>query len=67
MKKQKWEKSKFKGVQLTGKTLGIIGLGRIGKEIVKRARGLQMRVIGYDLISLLKIWSISKLTLPMSK
>ena len=48
MKKQKWEKSKFKGVQLTGKTLGIIGLGRIGKEIVKRARGLQMRVIGYD-------------------
>ncbi len=48
MKEKKWEKSKFKGVQLTGKTLGIIGLGRIGKEVVKRARGLQMNIIGYD-------------------
>ena len=48
MKAKKWEKSKFKGVQLTGKTLGIIGLGRIGKEVVKRARGLQMNIIGYD-------------------
>ncbi len=44
----KWEKKKFKGVELTGKTLGVIGLGRIGKEVVKRARGLQMRVLGFD-------------------
>lgn len=44
----KWEKSKFLGVEITGKTLGVIGLGRIGKEVVKRAKGLKMRVIGYD-------------------
>jgi len=44
----KWEKSKFLGVELTGKTLGVIGLGRIGKEVVKRAKGLKMRVVGYD-------------------
>lgn len=44
----KWEKSKFLGVELTGKTLGVVGLGRIGKEVVKRAKGLRMRVIGYD-------------------
>ncbi|MCB1319056.1 MAG: phosphoglycerate dehydrogenase, partial [Leptospiraceae bacterium] len=44
----KWEKSKFKGVELTGKTLGVVGLGRIGKEVVKRARGLRMRVLGFD-------------------
>ena len=48
MKERKWEKKKFKGLQLTGKTLGVVGLGRIGKEVVKRARGLQMRVIGHD-------------------
>lgn len=44
----KWEKSKFKGVELTGKTLGVVGLGRIGKEVVKRAKGLRMNVIGFD-------------------
>ena len=44
----KWEKSKFKGLEITGKTLGVVGLGRIGKEVVTRARGLQMEVIGYD-------------------
>ncbi|MBX7057461.1 MAG: phosphoglycerate dehydrogenase [Leptospirales bacterium] len=48
MKQGKWEKSKFVGVELTGKTLGVVGLGRIGKEVVKRARGLQMNVVGYD-------------------
>ncbi len=48
MKGGKWEKSKFKGVEITGKTLGVVGLGRIGKEVVKRARGLRMNVIGYD-------------------
>ncbi|MCE9599288.1 MAG: phosphoglycerate dehydrogenase [Spirochaetia bacterium] len=44
----KWEKSKFLGVEITGKTLGVVGLGRIGKEVVRRAKGLRMRVIGYD-------------------
>lgn len=48
MKEKKWEKNKFQGTQLTGKTLGVIGLGRIGKEVVKRAKGLQMKVLGFD-------------------
>jgi D-3-phosphoglycerate dehydrogenase len=48
MKEKKWEKNRFTGVQLTGKTLGVIGLGRIGKEVVKRAKGLQMNVLGFD-------------------
>ncbi|HNA79721.1 MAG TPA: phosphoglycerate dehydrogenase [Turneriella sp.] len=48
MKEKKWEKTKFQGSQLTGKTLGVVGLGRIGKEVVKRAKGLQMKVLGFD-------------------
>ncbi len=48
MKQGKWEKSKFLGIEITNKTLGVIGLGRIGREVVKRAKGLKMRVIGYD-------------------
>ena len=43
-----WEKKKLKGVELAGKTLGIIGLGRIGQELGKRALALGMNVIGYD-------------------
>ncbi|MCS7204978.1 MAG: phosphoglycerate dehydrogenase [Leptospiraceae bacterium] len=48
MKQGKWEKSKFLGIELMNKTLGVIGLGRIGREVVKRAKGLQMKVLGYD-------------------
>ncbi len=44
----KWERSKLVGVQLAGKTLGIIGLGRIGREVARRAIGLDMKVVGYD-------------------
>lgn len=44
----KWEKSKFMGVELTGKTLGVIGAGNIGGIVCDRARGLKMRVIAYD-------------------
>jgi D-3-phosphoglycerate dehydrogenase / 2-oxoglutarate reductase len=44
----KWEKSKFMGVELTGKTLGIIGCGNIGAIVADRAHGLRMRVIAYD-------------------
>jgi len=44
----KWEKSKFMGVELTGKTLGIIGCGNIGAIVAKKALGLQMDVISYD-------------------
>jgi len=44
----KWEKSRFMGVELSGKTLGVIGVGNIGAIVADRAQGLRMRVIGYD-------------------
>ncbi len=44
----KWEKSRFMGVELTGKTLGVIGCGNIGSIVAERARALHMRVIAYD-------------------
>ncbi len=44
----KWEKSKFMGVELFGKTLGVIGCGNIGSIVADRAIGLKMRVIAYD-------------------
>ena len=44
----KWEKSRFMGVELTGKTLGVIGAGNIGSIVCDRARGLRMKVVAYD-------------------
>ncbi|WP_428927136.1 phosphoglycerate dehydrogenase [Marinibacterium sp. SX1] len=44
----KWEKSKFMGVELTNKTLGVIGAGNIGSIVCNRARGLHMKVVAYD-------------------
>jgi D-3-phosphoglycerate dehydrogenase / 2-oxoglutarate reductase len=44
----KWEKSRFMGVELSGKTLGIIGCGNIGAIVADRAQGLKMKVIAYD-------------------
>src|SRR5262245_45383221 len=44
----KWEKKKFIGGELRGKTLGVVGLGSIGREVVKRARAFEMRVVGHD-------------------
>ncbi len=44
----KWERAKFVGSQLAGKTLGVVGLGRIGREVARRAVGLDMKVIGFD-------------------
>jgi len=44
----KWEKSRFVGVEITGKTLGIIGCGNIGSIVADRALGLKMKVIAYD-------------------
>ena len=44
----KWEKSKFMGVELTGKTLGVIGAGNIGSIVIDRAQGLKMKVVAYD-------------------
>jgi D-3-phosphoglycerate dehydrogenase len=47
-KSGKWEKKKFLGTELRGKTLGIIGLGSIGREVVLRARAFEMRVLATD-------------------
>ena len=44
----KWEKTKFMGVELMGKTLGVIGCGNIGSIVIDRAIGLKMRVVGFD-------------------
>jgi D-3-phosphoglycerate dehydrogenase len=44
----KWEKSKFMGVEITGKTLGVIGAGNIGGIVCSRALGLKMNVLAYD-------------------
>ncbi len=48
MRQGKWDRNKLVGTQLAGKTLGVIGLGRIGREVAKRAAGLDMKVIGFD-------------------
>jgi D-3-phosphoglycerate dehydrogenase len=48
VKRGEWTRSKFMGVELDGKTLGVIGLGRIGSRVTARARGFNMRVIAYD-------------------
>src|SRR5262245_37706412 len=47
-KSGKWEKKKFLGSELRGKTLGIVGLGSIGREVVKRARAFEMRIVAHD-------------------
>lgn len=44
----KWEKKKFQGMEIFNKTLGIIGMGRIGSVVAERALGLRMRVLSYD-------------------
>jgi D-3-phosphoglycerate dehydrogenase / 2-oxoglutarate reductase len=48
MKAGGWDRNKFLGSQLTGKTLGVVGLGRIGLEVARRAAGLEMQVLGFD-------------------
>jgi D-3-phosphoglycerate dehydrogenase len=50
MKDHKWEKKVLSGTELYGKTLGVIGIGRIGQEVAKRALAFGMKVIAYDLI-----------------
>jgi D-3-phosphoglycerate dehydrogenase len=44
----KWERGKFVGTQLAGKTIGVVGLGRVGREVARRAAGLDMKVVGFD-------------------
>src|SRR5262249_39010697 len=48
MKDGKWEKKRFVGTELRGKTLGVAGLGRIGQEVAQRARAFGMRVVAHD-------------------
>jgi D-3-phosphoglycerate dehydrogenase len=48
LKEKKWERSKFKGIELYSKVLGVIGFGRIGKEVAKRARSFGMEVLVFD-------------------
>ncbi|MGM0569042.1 MAG: hydroxyacid dehydrogenase, partial [Elusimicrobiota bacterium] len=48
IKEGRWDRKKYKGIELYGKTLGIIGLGRIGREVLKRALAFGMKVITYD-------------------
>ena len=48
LKDHQWEKSKFKGVELAGKTLGVIGLGRIGSEVARKCQSMGMHVIAFD-------------------
>lgn len=48
VKEGKWEKSRFMGMELRNKTLGVIGMGRIGSQVVKRSKAFEMDVIVYD-------------------
>jgi len=48
LKQGEWKRSEYMGVELTGKVLGIVGIGRIGSEVARRARGMRMKIIGYD-------------------
>jgi len=43
-----WERKKFQGTQLAGKTLGIVGMGRVGRAVARRALAMEMRVVAYD-------------------
>ncbi len=73
IKEGRWDRKKYAGVELRGKTIGIIGLGNIGQVVAKRAGAFQMKVIGYDpfiseelaktmgieIVPLDKIWELS--------
>ncbi len=48
VKSGRWERKKFLGTELRGKTLGVVGLGRVGFEVAKRARSMEMSVVAYD-------------------
>jgi len=50
MREGKWEKKKYEGIEIAGKTLGLIGFGRIAKELAKKASALGMNVVYYDII-----------------
>jgi D-3-phosphoglycerate dehydrogenase / 2-oxoglutarate reductase len=48
LKQGRWERSRFGGIELAGKTLGVLGFGRIGQQVARRALALEMRVVAHD-------------------
>jgi D-3-phosphoglycerate dehydrogenase len=48
LKQGRWERARYGGIELDGKTLGVLGFGRIGQQVARRARGLGMRVVAFD-------------------
>ena len=48
LREGRWERSRFAGLELADKTLGLAGFGRIGQQVARRARGLEMRVVAFD-------------------
>lgn len=50
MREGKWNKKKYTGIELSGKTLGLIGFGRIGRELAKKAKALEMKIIYNDIL-----------------
>ena len=48
LKQGRWERTRFGGVELAGKTLGLVGFGRIGQQVARRASGLELHVLAYD-------------------
>lgn len=66
MKDGKWDRKKFMGSELYGKVLGIVGLGRIGKEVATRMQSFGMKTIGYDPITPPEVsasWGVEQMTL----
>ncbi|KAI4873055.1 hypothetical protein NFI96_025481 [Prochilodus magdalenae] len=66
MKAENWDRKKFMGAELYGKTLGIVGLGRIGKEVSTRMQSFGMRTIGYDPITPPEVsasWGVEQMSL----
>lgn len=48
LKENRWERKKYTGVEVAGKTLGIIGLGKVGREVARRAKAFGMQILAYD-------------------
>src|SRR5262249_61121479 len=48
LKDGRWERARYGGIELEGKTLGVLGFGRIGQQVARRGLGLGMRVVAYD-------------------
>src|SRR5262249_28219359 len=48
LKHGRWERSRWAGLELADKTLGVLGFGRIGQQVARRALGLEMRIVAYD-------------------